>query len=68
MVLAEKEKGRPSHFRLPKNAAEEEVLANEAVPSFYKVQKQMGFKNISGIAAAKGGESANFRSRSFPRL
>ena len=28
MVMAEKEKGRPSRFRLPKSAAEEEVLAN----------------------------------------
>lgn len=44
MVLAEKEKGRPSHFRLPKSAAEEEVLANEAVPSFTKYKNKWALK------------------------
>lgn len=34
MVMAEKEKGRP------KSAAEEEVLANEAVPSSLKYQNK----------------------------
>ena len=51
MVMAEKEKGGPSRFRLPKSAAEEEVLANEAVQSSTKQSK------------AKGDESADFRSR-----
>ena len=31
MVMAEKKKGRPSRFRLRKNASEEQVLADEAV-------------------------------------
>ena len=62
MVIAEKKKGRPSRFRLPDSASEEQVLADEAVPS-NKVQKQMGFKTVSGMAAAKGDESTDFRSR-----
>ena len=36
MVMAEKEKGGPSRFRLPKSAAEKQVLADEAVSSSKK--------------------------------
>ena len=36
MVMAEKEKGGPSRFRLPKSAAEKQVLADEAVSSSTK--------------------------------
>jgi len=46
-LLLRRRRERPSRFRLPKSASEEQVLADEAVPSssiFYKVQKQMGFK------------------------
>ena len=39
MVMAEKKKGRPSRFRLPKSASEEQVLADEAVPSSTKYKK-----------------------------
>ena len=31
--MAEKKKGRPSRFRLPKSGSEKQVLADEAVPS-----------------------------------
>ena len=62
MVMPEKKKGRPSRFRLPKSASKEQVLADE-------VQKQMGLKTVSGMAAAKGDGSTDFRSRwSFQRL
>ena len=44
MVMAEKEKGRPSRFRLPKSAAEKEVLANEAVPSSTKYKDKWALK------------------------
>ena len=44
MVMAEKEKGGPSRFRLPKSAAEEEVLANEAVQSSTKYKKKWALK------------------------
>ena len=65
MVVAEKKKGRPSCFRLPKSASEEQVLS----ASEEQVQKQMGFKTVSGMAAAKGDESTDFRSRwSFQRF
>ena len=67
MVMAEKKKGRPSRFRSAKSASEEQVLADEAVPSSTKYK--MGFKNISRMAAGKGDESTDFRSRwSFQRL
>ena len=36
MIMAEKKKQRPSRFRLPKSASEEQVLADEAVPSSTK--------------------------------
>ena len=70
MVMAEKKKGRPSRFRLLKSASEEQVLADKAVPSSTKYKlKQMGFKTVSGMAAAKRDESTDFRSRwSFQRL
>ena len=32
IVMAEKKKGRPSRFRFPKSASDEQVLADEAVP------------------------------------
>ncbi|PFX15726.1 hypothetical protein AWC38_SpisGene25771 [Stylophora pistillata] len=44
MVMAEKEKGRPSRLRLPKSAAEEQVLANEAVPSSTKYKNKWDLK------------------------
>ena len=44
MVRAEKEKRGPSRFRLPKSAAEEEVLANEAVQSSTKYKKKWALK------------------------
>lgn len=44
MVMAEKEKGRPSRFRLPKSAAEEQVLADEAVPSSTKYKNKWALK------------------------
>ena len=44
MVMAEKEKERPSRFRLPKSAAGEEVLANEAVPSSTKNKNKWALK------------------------
>ena len=40
MVIAEKKKGRPSRFRLPKSASEEQVLADEAVPSSTKYKNK----------------------------
>ena len=42
MVMAEKKKGRPS--RLPKSAYEEQVLADEAVPSSTKYKNKLGLK------------------------
>ena len=44
MVMAEKKKGRPSRFRLPKSASEEQVLADEAVPSFTKYKNKWALK------------------------
>ena len=44
MVMAEKEKGRQSRFRLPKSAGEEEVLANEAVQSSTKYKNKWALK------------------------
>ena len=44
MVMAEKKKGRPSRFRLPKSAYEEQVLADEAVPSSTKYKNKLGLK------------------------
>ena len=38
--MAEKKKGRPSRFRLPKSASEEQVLADEAVPSSTKYKNK----------------------------
>ena len=40
MVMAEKEKGRPSRFSLPKSASEEQVLADEAVSSSTKYKNK----------------------------
>ncbi|XP_067030732.1 uncharacterized protein [Acropora muricata] len=42
--MAEKKKGRPSRFRLPKSACEEQVLADEAVPSSTKYKNKLGLK------------------------
>ena len=44
MVRAEKKKGRPSRFHLPKSASEEQVLAHEAVPSFTKYKNKWALK------------------------
>ena len=44
MVMAEKEKGRPSRFRLPKSGSEEQFLADEAVPSSTKYKNKWAFK------------------------
>ena len=44
MVMAEKKKGRPSRFRLPKSASEEQVLADEAVPSSTKYKNKWALK------------------------
>ena len=44
MVMAEKEKGRPSRFRLPKSAAEEQVPADEAVSSSTKYKNKWTLK------------------------
>ena len=44
MVMAEKNKGRPSRFRLPKSASEEQVLADEAVPSSTKYKNKWALK------------------------
>ena len=44
MVMAEKEKGRPIRFRLPKSAAEEQVLSNEAVQSSTKYKNEWALK------------------------
>ena len=42
MVMAEKEKGRPS--RLPKSVSEEQVLADEAAPSSTKYKNKWALK------------------------
>ena len=44
MVMAKKKKGRPSRFRLPKSASEEQVLADEAVPSSTKYKNKWALK------------------------
>ena len=44
MVMTEKKKGRPSRFRLPKSASEEQVLADEAVPSSTKYKNKWALK------------------------
>ena len=44
MVMAEKKKGRPSRFRLPKSAPEEHVLADEAVPPSTKYKNKWASK------------------------
>ena len=44
MVMAEKKKGRPSRFRLPKSASEEQVLADEAVPPSTKYKNKWALK------------------------
>ena len=44
MVMAEKKKGRPSRFRLPKSACEEHVLADEAVPPSTKYKNKWALK------------------------
>ena len=44
MVMADKEKGRPSRFRSPKSASEEQVLADEAVPSSTKYKNKWALK------------------------
>ena len=44
MVQAEKKRGRPSRFRLPKSASEEHVLADEAVPSSTKYKNKWALK------------------------
>ena len=67
MVMAEKEKGRPSRFHLPKSATEEQVLADEAVPSSTKYKNKWALKIFR--EAGKGDESTDFRFRwSFQRL
>ncbi|XP_074614075.1 uncharacterized protein LOC141873892 [Acropora palmata] len=42
--MAEKKEGRPSRFRLPKSASEEQVLADEAVPSSTKYKNKWALK------------------------
>ena len=42
--MAKKKKGRPSRFRLPKSASEEQVLADEAVPSSTKYKNKWALK------------------------
>ena len=44
MVMAEKKKGRPSRFRLPKSASEEHVLADEAVLPCTKYKNKWALK------------------------
>ena len=44
--MAEKKKGRPSRFRLPKSASEEQVLADEVVPSSTKYKNKWGFEKV----------------------
>ena len=61
--MAEKVKGRPSRFRLPKSASEEQVLADEAVPSSTKYKNKWALKIFRDMAAAKGDESTDFRFR-----
>ena len=69
IVMAEKEKGRPNRSRLPKSASEEQVLADEAVPSSTKYKNKWALKICRDMAAAKRDESTNFRFRwSFQRL
>ena len=42
--MTEKKKGRPSRFRLPKSASEEQVQADEAVPSSTKYKNKWALK------------------------
>ena len=42
--MAEKKKGRPSHFPWLKSASEEQVLADEAVPSSTKYKNKWDLK------------------------
>ena len=42
--MVEKKKGRTSRFRLPKSASEEQVLADEAVPSSTKYKNKWALK------------------------
>ena len=42
--MAEKKKGRPSRFRLLKSASEEQVLADEAVPSSTEYENKWALK------------------------
>ena len=44
MVMAKKKKGRPSRFRLPKSASEEQFLADEAVLSSTKYKNKWALK------------------------
>ena len=44
LVMAEKKKGRSSRFRLPKSGSEEQVLADEAVPSSTKYKNKWASK------------------------
>ena len=44
MVMAEKKEGRPSRYRLPRSASEEQVLADEAVPSSTKYKNKWALK------------------------
>ena len=44
--MAEKKKGRPSRFLLPKSASEEQVLADEAVPSSTKYKNKWALKQF----------------------
>ena len=44
--MAEKKKGRPSRFRLPKSASGEQVLADEAVPSYTKCKNKRAWKTF----------------------
>ena len=53
MVMAEKKKGRPSRFRSPKSASEEQVLADEAVPSPTKYKNKWALKYF-GNGSRKG--------------
>ena len=42
--MAKEKKGRPTHFRLPKSASEEHVLADEAIPSSTKYKHKWALK------------------------
>ena len=44
MVMAKNKYGRPNPFRLPKSASEEQVLADEAVPSSTKDKNKWALK------------------------